>query len=670
MAIGRGWWLLVALVGSWFLGWTQPVELVVQPLFGNRPSLNGALPLMIEVRNRSGNMQGVISVVQDSFNYQREYLYPIELPTGARKQLIACPIVAGYGGSVTVRFLARGVVVESIVQTTPIGEEDSLVVGVGDAIGGLPFLRTLKTRPRLQLPYRYSYYPSSQQTGTYEVSYCRPELFPPSTIACSGVSVILLGAGAERMSDEQWRALLDWVKLGGTLIVPGGPGALYLQHPALRPLLPVRVEGLSELAQLKAVGVFAGRNPPAGKASVTLSRTVPPGKVLLQQDGIPLIVRRPYGLGAILFLAFSPWDQPMRSYEGNPAFWQRLLHSVPDLPPSYYLTTLFETQTGIANRFAPFGGGGSPPAPRFNVQMPASELIIGLLLAYFVLVVPVNYYLLRRFRLLDWTWLTVPLIAVAFVLVLAQIAGDLYRKPLSGEIRTALILSAGERNAYAVNSTMLFFPKAGLYDFRFEQSDMVETGLQERQLSQMGTPSRVSTLETEPKQVQGYRVRSLSLQWFRYTRPVTLQGTVETTLRVKQEGAMWRLTGTIRNHLPYTLRSVQLMVGNFQLPLDNLPPGGTSKIDKRIAWTNFQASEPSPAHPPGVYPMDYWRGESMNATMIRFAQQLTLRWGEVPASALLTAEADQPVLAPEMGSAFQHTAQCHYLITIPLRGEP
>lgn len=667
MATGRRWWLLMALAGGWLMGWTQPVELVVQPLFGNKPSLNGAFPLLIEVRNRSGNMQGVISVAQEGFSYQREYLYPIELPAGARKQLIACPLVEGFGGTVIVRFIARGIAVEARQQMLPIGQEDSLVVGVGDAIGGLQFLRNLKTRPRVQVATHYYYSSSRQQGGTYEVAYCRPELFPPSTIACSGVSVILLGAGAERMNGEQWRALLDWVKLGGTLIVPGGPGALYLQHPALRPLLPVQVQGLGELSSLSAVGMFTGRNPPSGKATVTFSQPASGGEVLLQQNGVPLIARRPYGLGAIVFLAFSPWDQPIRSYEGNPAFWQRLLQLVPDLPPSYYLTALFQIQTGFQDYYyTPFSPSPARPATRFNIRMPAAELIIGLLLAYFVLVVPVNYYLLRRFRALDWSWLTVPLIAVLFVLLLSRLAGDLYRKPLSGEIQTALIMNAGDQTAYAVNSIQLFFPKAGLYDLRFERSDMVEAGLQQQRFNPMGGPTRVSTVESEPKRVQGYRVRSLSLQWFRYTRSVQLPGTVESTLRLRRDGAMWRITGAIRNTLPYKLRSVQLMLGGYQFPLGNLPSGGTLKVDRRIPMLHSSARPQPRSYPPGYY----WPGEVMSPSLEGIAQQLTRRWGNVPASVLLIAEADQPLLAPEMDSAFQHTAQTTYLVALPLRGEP
>lgn len=668
MSTARRGWLLIALVGSWLVGWSQPVELVVQPLFGNSPSLNGALPLRIELRNRGGNLQGVVSVVQEDFRQQREYLYPIELPAGARKQLIACPILTGYSENLVVRFIARGVSVEARPNFTPRGEEDNLVVGIGDAIGGLQFLRTLKTRPRFRVGYSYTYSSPSGSQGTYEVAYCRPELFPPTAIACSGVSVMILGAGAERMSGEQWQALLDWVRLGGTLIVPGGAGALYLQHPLLRPLLPVQVQGLGELPSLTAVGIFAGQEAPFGKATITLSQPAPGGEVLLQQNGVPLIARRPYGLGAVLFMAFSPWDQPMRGYNGNPAFWQRLLEYVPDLPPSYYITALFHLQTGYQYGWSPWGSPSPRSPAEFRVRMPETELILGLLLAYFVLVVPVNYFVLRRLRLLDWAWLTAPLIAVLFVLLLGRLAGDLYRKPLSGNIKTALLLDTGSQNGYAINSVLFFFPRAGLFDLRFENSEMVEAGLQEERFSAMGTPTRVSTIEREPKLVQGYRVRSLSLQWFRYTRPVSLPGTVVPKLRAQWRGNSVHITGTIHSTLPYNLRSVQLTLGEDAVLLGDLPAGGTLRVDETLAFTPAPRRPPRPrGYPPGHYvPPE----EFITPSVQSLARQWSQRWGTQPPSLLLMAKADQPVLAPELSDAFQSNAEITYLITVPLRGTP
>ncbi len=665
----RGWWL-IALVGGWLVGWSQPVELRVEPLFGNSPSLNGALPLRIELRNRGGNMRGIISVVQEDFQQQREYLYPIELPAGARKQLIACPILTGYNTNLVVRFVARGVAVEVRPNITPRGEEDNLVVGIGDAIGGLQFLRTLKTRPRFRVGYSYTYSSPSGSQGTYEVSYCRPELFPARAIACSGVSVMILGAGAERMSSEQWQALLDWVRLGGTLIVPGGAGALYLQHPALRPLLPVQVQGLGELPSLTAVGTFAGQEAPLGKATITRSQPAPGGEVLLQQGGIPLIARRPYGLGAVLFMAFSPWDQPMRGYNDNPAFWQKLLQYVPDLPPSYYLTTFFLLQTGFQHGWSPWGSPSSRSPAAFRVRLPETELILGLLLAYFVLVVPVNYLVLRRLRLLDWAWLTAPLIAVLFVLLLGRLAGDLYRKPLSGNIKTALLIDAGSPTGYAVNSVLFFFPRAGLFDLRFENSEMVEAGLQEERAGMVGTPTRVSTIEREPKLVQGYRVRSLSLQWFRYTHAVSLPGTVVTNLRARRRGNSLHITGTIHSTLPYDLRSVQLIVGGNAIPLGNLPAGGTLRVDKVVSLFLTPRRPPysRPAHPPGLHYVP--PEEFLTPSIHSIAQQWSRRWGTTPPSILLMAKADQPVLAPELNDAFRSDAETTYLITVPLRGTP
>jgi hypothetical protein len=270
----------------------------------------------------------------------------------------------------------------------------------------------------------------------------------------------------------------------------------------------------------------------------------------------------------------------------------------------------------------------------------------------------VNYFVLRRLRALDWAWLTVPLIAVLFVLVLARLAGDLYRKPLSGDIQTALILPPGERDAYAVNSVMFFFPKAGLYDLQFEGSEMVEAGQSDQSFVTGGMRVELSTIEGEPKRVEDYRVRSLSLQWFRYTRTVSLQGTIEANLRLRRQGTMLEITGTLRNKLPYDLRNVTLREGGQTLVFEKLPSGREQKVSWKLSLYDVLGYEPEPASEMGPLSFE------------QVVYHLSHPWRAEPSFVLLTALADQPVLAPELERSPEYSAQVSYLVPIPLRGEP
>jgi hypothetical protein len=184
----------------------------------------------------------------------------------------------------------------------------------------------------------------------------------------------------------------------------------------------------------------------------------------------------------------------------------------------------------------------------------------------------------------------------------------------------------------------------------------------------VGTPTRVITVEREPKLLQGYRVRSLSLQWFRYTRAVSLPGSVIPNLRARWRGNSVHITGTIRSTLPYDLRGVQLMVGENAVPLGDLPAGGTLRVDRTV-WLGAVA--PRPTRRIMVFPHgSHTPTEYAPLSLQSVVQQWNRRWGTKPPSILLMAQAKQPVLAPELSDAFRSEAETTYLITVPLRGAP
>ena len=647
----------LGLWGTLLLGaWGQPpVEIKAKPLLGGTPAANGAFPIAVQLESRRGNYQGVLSVSLGGFSDRREYLYPIDLPAGSRKVVVATPIVNRYGDVAIIRFEARGVGVEMRLPIDRVLDVDQLAVVVGDAIGGLQVLRQVRG---IANPFHIDFRTNRPMRGVYEVAYCAPELFPEQAIALSGAQMIVLTSGAERLRAEQWAALRQWVMLGGTLVVSGGAGAVYLQAPALRDLLPVAPQGTREVAQLAALGRWLQHRPPAGRATITQARLTT-GVALLQQEGLPLIAVRPYGLGAVVFLAFSPLERPLSDYDARVRFWQAVVDATTGYPPSFNIAALQAGQSGYSRD--PWSGQMSASFDA-EIDPPSVLMIIVLLSAYFVLVVPINYWTLKRLRALDWAWLTTPLIALLFVGVLWRLAGDLYRKSLSSKVQTVLMAHAGSADAYAVNGALFFFPRAGVFDLQFDQSDMVEVGVGDDWGMGFGQSSVIRTIEGEPKRVDGYRVSNLSFQWFRYTRTVQLQGQVEGSLRLTQRDGKWVLSGTLRNRLPYELRAVQILTPHGVAEIDSLGARDTQTLRNEPLLPSSWLGD-------GRYDFENWGVSVPALSAEQLARRLLEQRDELP-RAFLIARASQPVLTPELREATERSAEVTYLVSIPLEVRP
>jgi hypothetical protein len=649
----RRWVVRLGLWGALLLSaWGQPpVEIKATPLLGRAPAANGAFPIAVQLESRQGNHQGILRVSLGGFGNRREYLYPIDLPAGSRKVVVATPIVGRYGDLAVIRFEARSVGVETRLPIDRVLDVDQLAVVVGDAIGGLQVLKQVRG---VRNPFQIDFRTNRPMQGAYEVAYCAPEQLPEQAIALSGAQLIVLTAGAERLRAEQWAALRQWVLMGGTLVASGGAGAVYLQAPALRDLLPVQPRGTRDVAQLTALGNWLGVRPPTGSATITQA-TLTAGKVLLQQDGQPLIAVRPYGLGAVVFLAFNPLERPLVDYDARVRFWQRLVNATAAYAPSFNTATLHAGQSGYSvDRWS----GQATMNIDADIDPPSALLIVAMLSAYFMLVVPINYWTLKRLRALDWAWLTTPLIALVFVGVLWQLAGGLYRKSLSSKVQTVLIAQAGSPDAYAVNSALFFFPRAGVFDLQFDQSDMVEAGVADERGAGFGQTTVVRTLEGDPKRVDGYRVSNLSFQWFRYTRTVQLQGQIEGSLRLTRRNGEWRLSGTVRNRLPYELREARVLTPYGSVNIGSLEGRGAQTL----------RNEPmAPAPPFNAFGGSGW--EPVAALSPDQLAQLMLEERKDAPRALLIARASEPVLPPELGEATERAAEVVYIVNLPLEGD-
>ena len=277
------------------------------------------------------------------------------------------------------------------------------------------------------------------------------ERLPDRWFGYSGVDLIVLSTENDKFlkalanADEQLKALAKWVRRGGRLIVPvqwrrqDSLFAVLTKETAWQPPIPVVPpkdagnaldNGIKRLLKVEEWGgvrnlPFQRIDPkkPKNFDPIPIAR-LDPGKVPLgdwevsadnSADGRPLIARVRYGLGQIVYLAFSLEDAEFSSWPGKDQFLQTMLAKVAPRTP----TEVNERDRGFR--------GHVPDDLTTNLVGQLDNLDITVvkfgyvalfIVLYIVVVGPLDFVLLKYvFKRLEWTWVTFPTVVLGVSLV-------------------------------------------------------------------------------------------------------------------------------------------------------------------------------------------------------------------------------------------------------------
>ncbi|MCY4147316.1 MAG: hypothetical protein OXE95_10850 [Chloroflexi bacterium] len=218
--------------------------------------------------------------------------------------------------------------------------------------------------------------------------------------------LMLLNVDSERLSPGQRGAIEQWVADGGHLLVGGGPSAAATASALgdLLPLLPQEAQSMDDLNELAR---YAGDRQVElrGPAIVARGQLAGGATVLVEQAGIPLLVRRAFGAGLVDFLAADPSLAPLARWDGLSELWRKLLLARPPQP---------SWRNGFTQ--STWGAEAVANLPGFDLLPPLQTLCLFLAL-YILLIGPLNYALLARLGRPGWGWMTIPLVIVIFTLL-------------------------------------------------------------------------------------------------------------------------------------------------------------------------------------------------------------------------------------------------------------
>jgi hypothetical protein len=255
----------------------------------------------------------------------------------------------------------------------------------------------------------------------------RADDFPDDVQGLDGVDVIIWSTQnvpVGDMRDEfQLKALLDWVRMGGHLIVTVGTQYAELQdgrHPALRDALPMHFTGTKELGDTAILGKLV--KSPNNIVEMKLTQvvgTLAPGAHAVGNaqtpNAPPLLVTRTYGAGTISLLTI---DLAAPALEENnvltPAEWLQFWQNVACWGGKMM------TKSAVEAMSKPLPGAPEPPKVNsYDAQLDSDvtgaidlkgETAVRLLLAVFFLAIywalagPVGHVILRAYKKTHWSW--------------------------------------------------------------------------------------------------------------------------------------------------------------------------------------------------------------------------------------------------------------------------
>ncbi|HVT13997.1 MAG TPA: hypothetical protein VHE55_17165 [Fimbriimonadaceae bacterium] len=542
------------------------LQMQIEPAFVGFGKTQSGAPLIITLANKGGDARGTLHVSTESFQMD----YPIELPHDSVKRLTVYPDF-GYLGEANLELATnQGDLRRNYHHVVVSGETAQVILYVGDDQGSLGFLRP---KP-------------NESVALMTDAYVKPENAPDRASAYADIGAIVLGAGSERLPDGAIRAIHNYVASGGAVAFLGGASTPVLGDKRWADILPV-VPGKPRNVHGSQLIDNLSDGRPLGAEFTILECEPTPEASVRREDGNVILARRDVGLGRTLFIAFNPLDQPFTRWPGRQSLFQKVLRPIDsaraerylnqfsgltaeDNSPGYpYYATSRPTYRSVSRYDAP------PGADPFSTTLPPPGKVFWILASYFVVIIPINFLLLKKLKRGELAWFTAPLISVAFAGVFFAAASDLYSANLSTATQGLILATGDSADTLFFGKSQLFFPRGGEYDLKLDGLETIGSpSAQEYDYGYRADQAmdRVNPIDVGHILVSRMDVNNLAFRELAYRQVLPPRKWLSVSLKDRHL--------TVVNVGAHTLESVVAEVaGQTILLAPSLAPGETASIE-------------------------------------------------------------------------------------------
>ncbi len=217
------------------------------------------------------------------------------------------------------------------------------------------------------------------------------------------------------------QSLCDWVRHGGHVFVVSSPSVALKAANAdhWKALFPGKVTGGVDIESTRRrIEDFSGSNNPLikrGEKLTVVGIEEPTGRVVLEQDDVPLIIRSPLGLGELTFVTINTKGEKFLSWDGSAQFLQNAF----SLRSGTRERKQSEVRAGTSVRHSGYKdllGQLKVPLDSFSKLGFIPFAVIATLVALYVICIgPGDWFLVGKvLKKHELTWITFPLITLLF----------------------------------------------------------------------------------------------------------------------------------------------------------------------------------------------------------------------------------------------------------------
>ncbi len=317
------------------------------------------------------------------------------------------------------------------------------------------------------------------------------------------------------------------------------------------------------------LGALLGGVPTSATTTPSLAGTLDHGSVLARSGNDVIAAEAAYGRGAVTLIGFDPATSWIaESTTATNALWHRLLPQSNSavLNP---LAITDDSQIIYALQNLP------------SVDLPPIENLFILLLAYIVLIGPVNYLILRRIDKREWAWVTIPALVVVFAVGSYAMGASLKGSDVIVNQITVVRAAQGTGRGIGQAYIGIYSPSRRTFDVRIPGGALLSNPTSQAQIGGTETPLDVVFGESS-SQLRNFEVGFGVLRGFRAEAPADAPQ-VDASLTLSRG----KLQGTVTNRSDATLENVAVLYSGGAAVLPKLDPGETKDIDLDVTSNPF-----------------------------------------------------------------------------------